>query len=38
MRSVIDPAQIKQELGWEQKVDLAEGLKRTVDYFKEIAH
>lgn len=36
MRSVIDPAKIKQELGWEQKVDLAEGLKRTVAYFRSM--
>jgi UDP-glucose 4-epimerase len=36
MRSVIDPARIKQELAWEQKVDLAEGLKRTVAYFRSI--
>jgi UDP-glucose 4-epimerase len=38
VRSVIDAAKIKQELGWEQKVDLTEGLKRTVDYFREMAH
>lgn len=37
MRSAIDPAKIKQVLGWEQKVDLREGLKRTVAYFKELA-
>lgn len=37
MRSVIDPAKIKQELGWDQKVDLAEGLKKTVAYFQEQA-
>ena len=35
MRSVIDPFKIKQELGWDVKVELAEGLKRTVDYFRE---
>ena len=35
MRSVIDPAKIKQELGWDSKVELAEGLKRTVAYFRE---
>lgn len=35
MRSVIDPSKIKQELGWDVKVELAEGLKRTVDYFRE---
>jgi len=35
MRSVIDPSKIKQELGWDVKVELAEGLKRTVAYFRE---
>lgn len=34
IRSVIDPSKIKNELGWESKVDLAEGLKQTVDYFR----
>jgi len=37
MRSVIDPAKIKQVLGWDQKVELTEGLKRTVTFFKELA-
>jgi len=35
MRSVIDPSKIKQELGWDIKVELGEGLKRTVAYFRE---
>ncbi len=35
MRSVIDPSKIRQELGWDVKVELAEGLKRTVAYFRE---
>jgi UDP-glucose 4-epimerase len=35
MRSVIDPSKIKQELGWEARVDLPDGLKRTVAYFRE---
>ncbi len=35
MRSVVDPTKIKQELGWDPRVDLAEGLKRTVAYFQE---
>lgn len=35
MRSVIDSTKIKQELGWDVKVDLSDGLKRTVAYFKE---
>ena len=35
MRSVIDPAKIRQDLGWEPKVDLAEGLKKTVSFYQE---
>ncbi len=35
MRSVIDPTKIRQELGWDPKVDLAEGLKKTVAFFRE---
>jgi UDP-glucose 4-epimerase len=34
IRSVVDPSRIKQELGWEVKVDLAEGLKETVEFFQ----
>ncbi len=34
MRSVIDPSKIKQELSWDHKVELAEGLKQTVDFFR----
>lgn len=34
LRSVIDPSRIKQELGWEAKVDFAEGLKQTVEFFQ----
>jgi UDP-glucose 4-epimerase len=34
LRSVVDPARIKQELGWDVKVDLAEGLKQTVEFFQ----
>lgn len=34
-RSVIDPARMRQELNWEPKVDLSEGLKRTVAYFRQ---
>ncbi|MEC4890731.1 MAG: NAD-dependent epimerase/dehydratase family protein [Nitrospira sp.] len=34
-RSLVDSSKIRQELGWEVKVDLAEGLKRTVAYFRE---
>lgn len=35
MRSVIDPAKIRRDLGWEPKVDLAEGLKKTVSFYQE---
>lgn len=34
MRSVVDPTKLKQELGWEPRVDLAEGLKKTVAFFQ----
>ncbi len=34
IRSVVDPSRIKQELGWEVKVDLADGLKQTVEFFQ----
>lgn len=34
MRSVIDPSKIKQELNWDHKVELSEGLKQTVDFFR----
>lgn len=35
MRSVVDPTKLKQELGWECRVELAEGLKKTVAFFQE---
>lgn len=35
MRSVIDPSRMRQELNWEPKVDLSEGLERTVTYFRK---
>ena len=34
-RSVIDATKLRHELGWEPKVDLREGLRRTVEYFQE---
>jgi len=34
-RSVINAAKLRHELGWESKVDLREGLRRTVAYFHE---
>jgi UDP-glucose 4-epimerase len=35
MRSVVDPSKIRQELGWDPKVELADGLKKTVEFFRE---
>lgn len=35
MRSVIDPAKIRQELSWDPKVELTDGLKKTVAFFRE---
>ncbi len=35
MRSVIDPGRIRHELGWDYKVEISEGLLRTVEYFRE---
>lgn len=37
-RSVIDSAKFKQSLGWEPKTDLRDGLRRTVEYFRERMH
>jgi UDP-glucose 4-epimerase len=34
-RSVIDSAKLRQELSWEPKTGLSEGLKKTVEYFRE---
>ena len=34
-RSVINATKLRHELGWESKVDLREGLRRTVAYFRE---
>jgi UDP-glucose 4-epimerase len=35
IRSVIDASKIRQELSWEPRTELNEGLKRTIDYFRE---
>jgi UDP-glucose 4-epimerase len=35
VRSVIDSGKIRQELSWEPRTELNEGLKRTIDYFRE---
>jgi UDP-glucose 4-epimerase len=34
-RSVIDCTKLQRTLGWEPKVDLREGLRRTVEYFRD---
>lgn len=34
-RSCIDIAKIKETLGWEPKVELAEGIRLTVDYYRD---
>jgi UDP-glucose 4-epimerase len=34
-RSVVDISKIRQEIGWEPRVTLEEGLKRTADYFRD---
>jgi UDP-glucose 4-epimerase len=36
-RSVVDASKLRQELSWEPKMSLKEGLARTVQYFKELA-
>jgi len=36
MRSVIDSAKAKKVLGWQPTVDLEEGLRRTVEYFRSV--
>ncbi|OGW91562.1 MAG: UDP-glucose 4-epimerase [Nitrospirae bacterium RIFCSPLOWO2_12_FULL_63_8] len=33
-RSVVDASKLRQELGWEPRVSLDEGLSRTVEYFR----
>jgi UDP-glucose 4-epimerase len=35
-RSVIDASKLRQELSWEPRVSLQEGLKRTVEYFRQV--
>jgi len=35
VRSVIDSAKLRQELSWEPRTELSEGLKLTVDYFRK---
>ena len=33
-RSVVDASKLRQELGWEPRVSLEDGLARTVEYFR----
>jgi UDP-glucose 4-epimerase len=35
-RIYLDAGQARQELGWEPSVDLEEGLRQTVDYFRKV--
>lgn len=35
-RSVVDASKLRQELGWEPRVSLDEGLSRTVEYFRAL--
>jgi UDP-glucose 4-epimerase len=37
-RSAIDNTKLRHEVSWEPKADLSEGLKKTVDYFRERLH
>lgn len=34
-RSVVDISKIRQEIGWETRVSLQDGLKRTADFFRQ---
>jgi UDP-glucose 4-epimerase len=37
-RSVIDNTKLRQELSWEPRADLVDGLKKTVEYFQARTH
>jgi len=37
-RSVIDSTKLRHEVSWEPKADLSEGLKKTVEYFRDRMH
>ncbi|HKT36560.1 MAG TPA: NAD-dependent epimerase/dehydratase family protein [Nitrospira sp.] len=37
-RSVIDSTKLRQEVSWEPKADLSDGLKKTVQYFRDRLH
>lgn len=37
-RSVIDCTKLRQEVSWEPKADLSDGLKKTVEYFRSRMH
>jgi len=34
-RSVVDISKIRHDIGWEPRVGLEEGLKRTADFFRD---
>jgi CDP-glucose 4,6-dehydratase len=34
-RQYVDPAKIRDVVGWERQVDLEEGLRRTIDWYRE---
>ncbi len=34
-RSVVDISTLRHEVGWEPRVSLREGLRRTVEFFRE---
>jgi nucleoside-diphosphate-sugar epimerase len=34
-RSVIDNTKLRHEVSWEPRADLSDGLKKTVEYFRE---
>jgi UDP-glucose 4-epimerase len=35
VRSAIDSSKLRQDLSWDPRTELSEGLKRTIDYFRE---
>ena len=35
LRSVLDPAKLMKRLDWEPRIDLEDGLRRTVEFFRE---
>ncbi len=35
LRSAVDPTKLRQQLGWEPRVSLPDGLRQTVEYFRD---